>query len=321
MNTSARILTAVLAITFLASCTPKAKDIEIGPYTVSVIEKDVYHIQDYNSSNPAGELFDAEGKMTHSNNCSDMYLIVGEEEALLIDLSNNIRWADNAAESLRQIVSERTEGKELIITFTHNHGDHTGMLHAYVDDPDVRFALPEKDFARLAGRFPESQCILYNEGYVFDLGDVEIETIEVPGHTNGSMVFFMEEHDLLFTGDAIGSGRGVWIFNSEGFRKYADAIPHLISWLNNPDNDVNLKKLRIYGGHYWQRDRLPELGDKELGMQYLLDMQELIRHIKTGCATSEPSGLDRRGLDTHFRHGLATITWSEEEAIQYAAQN
>ena len=121
------------------SCVNNAADVEIGPYTVSVIEKNIYHIQDYNSSNPAGETFDAEGNKTHFNNCSDMYLIVGKEKALLIDLSNNIRWADNAAESLRQLVAERTEGKPLTITFTHNHGDHTGMIHAYMDDPEVWF--------------------------------------------------------------------------------------------------------------------------------------------------------------------------------------
>ena len=52
----------------LAACGP-AKDVEVGPYTVSVIGKNVYHIQDYNHENPAGEEFDADGKLTHFNNC------------------------------------------------------------------------------------------------------------------------------------------------------------------------------------------------------------------------------------------------------------
>ena len=68
---------AALAAVLLAACVGP-KDVEVGPYTVSVIEKDVYHIQDFNSSNPAGETFDADGKQTHFNNCSDIYLIVGE---------------------------------------------------------------------------------------------------------------------------------------------------------------------------------------------------------------------------------------------------
>ena len=47
----------------LVACGP-AKDVEVGPYTVSVIGKNVYHIQDYNHENPAGEEFDADGKLT-----------------------------------------------------------------------------------------------------------------------------------------------------------------------------------------------------------------------------------------------------------------
>ena len=47
---------AALAAVLLAAC-GGPKDVEVGPYTVSVIEKDVYHIQDFNSSNPAQFLF------------------------------------------------------------------------------------------------------------------------------------------------------------------------------------------------------------------------------------------------------------------------
>lgn len=321
MKASSRILTVIIALICMVSCSAKVEEVEVGPYTVSVIEKNVYHIQDYNSSNPAGEAFDAEGNKTHFNNCSDMYLIVGKDKALLIDLSNNIRWADNAAESLRQIVADRIESKELTITFTHNHGDHVGMMHAYLNDPEVRFALPETDFKFMAARFPEAQSTIYNEGHVFDLGGIHIEAIEVPGHTDGSMVFHMHEHDILFTGDAIGSGHGVWIFNDRAFRKYAEAVPHLISWLEAPENEVNLKKLRVYGGHYWQRDWLPELGDNEMGMQYIREMQTLLDEIKTGTAATEPSGLDRPGLDTYFRHGSAIIVWNAAQAEQYAAEN
>ena len=315
------IIMAAIAAFTAVSCADNPADVEIGPYTVSVIEKNIYHIQDYNTSNPAGETFDANGNKTHFNNCSDMYLIVGKDKALLIDLSNNIRWADNAVESLRQIVSERAAGKELTITFTHNHGDHTGMIHAYADDQDVKFALPETDFTRMAARFPEAQRYFINEGHVFDLGGFEIETIEVPGHTDGSVVFNLNGKNILFTGDAIGSGHGVWIFNEAAFTKYASAVPQLISWLENPENGVNTAKLRIYGGHYWQRDLLPELGDSEMGMPYVRDMLNLLDEIKEGTAASEPSNLGRPDLDTYFRHGSAIIVWNAEQAKTYSSRN
>ncbi len=314
---NAQTLPGLLALALLAACGP-AKDVEVGPYTVSVIEKNVYHIQDYNSANPAGETFDADGQLTHFNNCSDMYLLVGTEKALLLDLSNAINWADNAAESLRALVAERAAGKPLTITFTHNHGDHTGMLPAWIDDPEVHFALPQTDFARMAERFPEAQRSFYTEGEVFDLGGLKLEAIEVPGHTAGSMVFLLEGHDLLFTGDAVGSGHGVWLFNASAFQQYVTAVPYLIQALE--ERGVNEKNLKIYGGHYWQKDWLNLPKGTELGMKYLREMKALCDEIEAGTAATEPSNLGRPGLDTYFRHGDAIITWSAEQAEQYRNQ-
>ena len=299
----------------LAACGPK--DVEVGPYTVSVIGKNVYHIQDNNSENPAGETFDADGKLTHFNNCSDIYLIVGGQEALLIDLSNPVNWADNAAESLRSLVAERVKGKPLTITFTHNHGDHTGMLPAFVEDPAVRFALPETDFRRLAERFPEGQIRFIGEGEVFDLGGVQVEAIAVPGHTAGSLVFLLKDQNLLFTGDAIGSGHGVWIFNADGFNNYVSAVPHLLEALEERGVGDGLK---VYGGHYWQKDWLKLPKGRELGMEYIRDMKALLDEMESGSAATEPSNLGRPNLDTYFRHGEAIVTWSAEQAEKYINQ-
>ena len=306
------------AATLLAACAGPVQDVELGPYTVSVIGKNVWHIQDYNSSNPAGETFDADGKLTHFNNCSDIYLLVGKEKALLIDLSNPITWADDAAESLRAIVWERAGGKPLTITFTHNHGDHTGMIPAFSEDPSVEFALPERDFYRMADRFPADRQRFFNEGEIFDLGGMQVEAIEVPGHTAGSMVFLLKDQSLLFTGDAVGSGHGVWLFNADAFNSYVSAVPYLIEMLE--ERGVNEERLQIYGGHYWQKDwlKLPE--GRELGMEYLREMKQLCDEIESGTAATEPSNLGRPGLDTYFRHGNAIITWSAEQAEQFRNQ-
>ena len=305
-----------LALALVACNAPK--DVEVGPYTVSVIGKNVYHIQDYNHENPAGETFDADGKLTHFNNCSDIYLVVGAKEALLIDLSNPVTWADNAAESLRTLVAERVNGKPLTITFTHNHGDHTGMLPAFLEDPDVRFALPEVDFERLAERFPKDLYRFFEEGEVFDLGGVLVEPLDVPGHTAGSVVFLLKDQNLLFSGDAIGSGHGVWIFNEEGFNEYVSAVPHLLEALE--ERGVDADKLKVYGGHYWQKDWLGLPKGRELGMEYIRDMKALLDEIEAGTAATEPSNLGRPGLDTYFRHGEAIVTWSAEQAEKYRNQ-
>ena len=313
-------IAAIFAAFSLSSCSIEiTTEVEVGPYTVTTIEKNVYHIQDYNSSYPAGMVMDEDGKFVGFNNCSDMYLLVGKKKALLIDLSNNIQWADNATESLRQLVANRTKGRELIVTFTHNHGDHIGMLHAYTDDPSVTFALPETDFSALISKFPEAQCSYINEGHVFELGGMNVDVVEVPGHTTGSVVFSIQGHDLMFTGDAIGSGQGVWIFHADGFRQYVDGVHHLIEWIENPANGIDIETLQIFGGHYWQKVGLPEsMKDKELGMPYLYDMNQLIANIKDGSVVTEPANLGRPGLDTYFRHGTACIVWNGEQAKQFA---
>ena len=315
----------------LTACGP-AKDVEVGPYTVSVIGENVYHIQDYNSSNPAGEEFDADGNLTHFNNCSDIYLLVGEENALMIDLSNPIDWAENAEESLRSLVAERIGGKPLTIAFTHEHGDHTGMLPAFVNDSEVHFLLPDGDFAWFKERYPEadahflSECILLidnPDGEVFDsvtldLGGMKVEAFPIPGHTNGSTVYLLKDQNLLFTGDAVGSGHGVWIFNENGFNQYVSSVPYLITYLK--EHEVDSDALKIYGGHYWQKDWLNLPEGEELGMEYLLDMKELLDEMEAGTATSEPSNLGRPGLETYFRHGQAIVTWSAEQLEKYRSQ-
>lgn len=295
---------AVLAA-MLCACAPDSSI----PYTVYKIDDGVYRIEDSNASNPAGESFDADGNKTHFNNCSDMYLINGRGQALLIDLSNRIDWADNAAEALRDIVYDRIGDRKLTITFTHNHGDHTGMLEAFSSEPEVYFALPRTDFKKLSDRFPEERSYLYDEEHEFDLGEgTVVESLPVPGHTAGSVVFFLDGRDIMFSGDAIGSGHGVWIFDRQGFENYVKGLNTLNAYLDG--SDIDRQALRIFGGHFWQKDWFPELGDGEFGISYIEDMTALVSQICSGQAAREPSGLDHPVLDTYFRYGSAIVVWN-----------
>lgn len=309
----------VASVFAVAGCSPQQNNdspsffgpvCEVGPYTIDSIAPGVFHIQDFNQSNPSGETFDENGELTHFNNCSDLYLLAGSEKALLIDLSNYVTWDSTACESLRKLVAERINGKPLSITFTHNHGDHTGMLPAFMDDPKVRFLLPRIDFANLTDKFPAKQYSLYDEGSSFGLGNMTVNTILVPGHTHGSMVFYLKGQNMLFTGDAIGSGHGVWIFNTEGYKEYVEAVPHLIDYVRNPANGIDTTQLTIWGGHYWQKDWFKNKETKDLDWQYVLDMQTLISQINEGTAYSEPSNLNFGALDTYFRLENATIVWN-----------
>ena len=115
-----------------------AQVVESGPYTIYTISEGIYHIEDATADRPAGIKILPDGK-TSINNSSDMYLVTGKERALLIDLSNFLKYDSSAAEKLRSIVYERTKGRELFITITHNHGDHTGMLPAFREEERAKF--------------------------------------------------------------------------------------------------------------------------------------------------------------------------------------
>ncbi len=290
-----------------------AQTVEKGPYTVYLISEGVYHIEDANSSRPAGLKTDQSGKIVDMNNSSDMYLVVGMKKALLIDLSNFVKWDKTAVESLRSLVLERVGNKEFYITFTHKHGDHTGMLPAFKDDPKVKFWIPEEEFKGV-DIFPEDRTTFFSENSSLDLGGgYLITTTEVPGHTAHGTLFFLRDKDLVFTGDALGSGSGVWLFNYESFVTYTKSIENLIRYIEDPANKINPEKLVIYGGHYWQRGK-----QAKLTAQYIYDMRTLIEKMKLGTAEATPMSSQMKYLDTNFKYGTATITWNKDDAEKFA---
>jgi len=306
-------LRPVLCLLLLAA-TAFAQVRETGPYTVHPIIPGVVRIEDANRSNPAGIQLDAGGKTKSFNNCSDMYLIVGRDQALLIDLSNFIKWDDTAVAALQTIVREEIGTRKLHIAVTHFHGDHTGMLPAFKDDPAVTFWIQVDEFK---GReiFPAARTVPIGGDAALDLGGgVVVDARKIPGHTDHSTAYFLRGKNLLFSGDGLGSGNGVWIFSADGFARYRATIDALIAYIRAPANEVDESQLLIFGGHYWQKR------DKEkLTMQYILDMQRLIGEIKAGTAREERVTFGPY-LNTNFISGEATITWNKADAGKFQAE-
>ena len=284
-----------------------------GPYTVHTITEQVYRIEDANESNPPGAVMGDDGQLVSMNNCSDMYLITGGKKGLLIDLSNNVKWDATATESLRSLVYGLLGDRELVITVTHNHGDHLGMLPAFADDSRASFWIPGEEFGG-SELFPAQRTTWFPAGASLDLGgDVVVNTLEIPGHTLHSTIFFLKGRDLVFTGDAIGSGSGVWLFNEESFYTYIKSIDLLISYIENTANHMHPDQLRIFGGHFWQ-GKYPE----GLPARYIYDMRTLIGEMKKGTAKMEDMSTFISFLDTNFSYGIATISWNRQAAFRFA---
>jgi glyoxylase-like metal-dependent hydrolase (beta-lactamase superfamily II) len=291
-----------------------AESRELGPYTVHPLIPGVVRIEDANRSNPAGIQLDAEGKTKGFNNCSDMYLIVGRDQALLIDLSNDIKWDPTAVASLQTVVAQEIGPRKLSIAITHFHGDHTGMLPAFKDNPAVSFWIQTDEFK---GRdlFPADRTVPIGGDSSLDLGGgVVVDAVKIPGHTDHSTAYFLRGKNLLFSGDGLGSGNGVWIFSADGFAKYRATLDRLISYIRTPANGVDEHQLLVLGAHYWQKRE-----KEKLTMQYILDMQTLIGEIKAGTAR-EAKVTFGPYLNTNFISGEATITWNKADADKFKAE-
>ncbi len=306
----------ILLILILIKQVAISQPVQKGPYTLSKIVENVYHIEDANDSNPAGVVLNDDGQFVSMNNCSDMYLVLGTEKALLIDLSNKVKWDKTAVESLRALVYKRSGQRELLITVTHKHGDHLGMLPAFNTEKQVSFWIPKAEFEG-TDIFPTERTTYFTENASLDLGGgFVINTMEVPGHTQHSTLFFLKDKNLVFTGDAIGSGSGVWLFNEESFYTYKDAVDKLINYIEDPNNNIDHEKLRIYGGHQWQSKALGELT-----LQYIFDMRTLIVEMGKGTAQTEEMSSFIKFLDTYFKYRTATISWNKEAAEKYVESN
>lgn len=91
------------------------------------------------------------------------------------------------------------------IWLTHHHYDHIDGL------PDLLPAYPAQVYggAEDAHRLPDLDVAL-REGDRFSLGNTEVEVIDVSGHTNGHIAFYVPQAKAAFTADslmALGCGR------------------------------------------------------------------------------------------------------------------
>lgn len=133
---------------------------------------------------------------------STCYLIEGQTHAMLIDTANG-------EEDLRAIVEKLTR-LPVIVVNTHGHGDHIfgnvffeeAWLHPADTELAEMFMGYAKEELEKKGLKP---CPLkpLAVGQVFDLGDLSLEVIPLPGHTPGSIGLLDRQDRILFTGDAV----------------------------------------------------------------------------------------------------------------------
>ena len=161
------------------------------------------------------------------------------------------------------ITSERL--KLQAITLTHGHLDHVGgtlALHKrfpdaevilHKDDEELYYGLPRQPL--FMGMQPEQMAALgldyedpprltrnWNDGEVYELGELRLKVLHCPGHTRGHVVFAEETERVVFVGDCLFAGSiGRTDLPGGSYEQLMDSINNKIIALGD--------QFTVYSGH------------------------------------------------------------------------
>lgn len=130
-------------------------------------------------------------------------------EAVIIDPASNARFLNNT------LINQQLNCVAVLLT--HGHIDHMGAVpelmelighkipvYAATEEQDV-LNDPRKNLsAMLCDQVVTLKSdILLEDGQVIEMLGTKITCIHVPGHTKGGMCYYLEENQMLFSGDTL----------------------------------------------------------------------------------------------------------------------
>lgn len=267
---------------------------------------------------------------------SSCYLIEGNERALMIDTAM-------AHTDLMKTVRKLT-ALPVSLAVTHPHMDH--MMHAYAFDS---IYLQERDAAQMDENMAEMKQSLFmafdktkrktglhistslvppfmdqmtdvhgviglKNGDRIDLGGVQVEMLDLGGHTKNHVVFVDHGHRCVFTGDAVGSGYVVGVNYPAGefTQTYAWYRSNLVRFL---EHMAPLGEYTYFGGHFIQENSCTDPmqedylnGQSEyyvpLSIEVVKDMKILCDELLDGKHDSE---IDPETGAFFVTHGSASL--------------
>ena len=124
-----------------------------------------------------------------------MYLVEGNDKAVLIDTGKKIAGLDKIVASITN--------KPLMVVLTHGHSDHVGNVGYF---SEVYINPADKDIFQQSLPDYKGKINDLKDGQIIDLGGRQLEVVFTPAHTPGSTTLIDKAAGYGFSGDSFGSG-------------------------------------------------------------------------------------------------------------------
>ena len=206
-----------------------------------------------------------------------MYLIIGTERALLIDTGIGIG-------NIRSVVE----------TMTHLPYDVVNTHHRSQEArPEYNYEASLEFDASIMGDF-EMKGI--EEGFVFHLGNRDLEVLDTPGHTKDGICLLDRKYRLLFSGDTVVS-TPVLMFDT-----FSDTMSTYLESLKKLSQLRNSYEL-IFPGHYL----------RPIGSIYIDDQISCIQEILEKHLLGEKEECGMTKSEVYFyQKALASVLYTED---------
>jgi glyoxylase-like metal-dependent hydrolase (beta-lactamase superfamily II) len=152
-----------------------------------------------------------------------MFLLEGDEKALLIDTGLTVEDVRGIAQSL----TSRT----LFLLNTHADRDHIGCNEQFES-----FFMHPAEIPNFERSGKKGTVIPVEEGDVIDLGNRELRIIHIPGHTPGSIGVLDVGNRILISGDPVQQNGAVFMFGAQrSMEDYIKGLEHLEGYTDEFD--------------------------------------------------------------------------------------
>lgn len=275
-----KILSSVFC--FLLAIGAAAQPVQGGGYALPLDYPVVYEGPDVVFRQVDEHLWVGSG---HVMSSETLYIVEGDDRAVLIDTGTVIPGLDGIVESITD--------KPYDVILTHVHPDHAGGCNNFDEIWICRAdeaALPE-----MAPGF-DGRVRYLEDGQVIDLGGRTLEVLFTPGHTAGSVTFMDKANHYGFSGDSFGNGN-LLLFTD--FSTMAETCDRTLAWMQA--NDIYF----LYNGHF--------MNSNQETTKRIYDLGRICRDLLSGKVEGAGNPGGSMGLDLLYVRDGVRVNYSDDQ--------